>query len=38
MIWRRTSPLASQLLQISDIVRQSAESLRTRQGRLTPAE
>ncbi|MCB1431701.1 MAG: LysR family transcriptional regulator [Alphaproteobacteria bacterium] len=28
MIWRRTSPLADQLLQISDVVRQSAEALR----------
>lgn len=28
MIWRKTSPLASQLLQISEVVRQSAEALR----------
>jgi LysR family hydrogen peroxide-inducible transcriptional activator len=28
MIWRKTSPLAKQLLQISEVVRQSAESLR----------
>ena len=28
MIWRRTSPLAKQLTQISEIVRQSAEALR----------
>jgi LysR family hydrogen peroxide-inducible transcriptional activator len=27
MIWRKTSPLAKQLLQISDVVRQSAEAL-----------
>lgn len=36
MIWRKTSPLASQLLQISDLVIRSAESLRGQQGsRLT---
>jgi len=28
MIWRKTSPLAKQLLQISEIVRQSADALR----------
>ena len=28
MIWRRTSPLAKQLLQISDVVRQSADAMR----------
>ncbi|MBI1218006.1 MAG: LysR family transcriptional regulator [Rhodobacteraceae bacterium] len=28
MIWRKTSPLASQLLQISEVVRASAETLR----------
>jgi LysR family hydrogen peroxide-inducible transcriptional activator len=28
MIWRRTSPLSSQLRQISEIVRQSADALR----------
>lgn len=28
MIWRRTSPLRNQLLQISEVVRQSAEALR----------
>jgi LysR family hydrogen peroxide-inducible transcriptional activator len=28
MIWRKTSPLAKQLLQISEVVRQSAEALR----------
>lgn len=32
MIWRKTSPLASQLMQISDTVRASAEHLRTQQG------
>lgn len=30
MIWRRTSPLAKQLVQISDVVRDSARSLRER--------
>jgi LysR family hydrogen peroxide-inducible transcriptional activator len=34
MIWRRTSPLASQLLQISEVVRRSAAALRKQQ---TPA-
>lgn len=29
MIWRRTSPLTRQLLQVSDVVRRSAEALRT---------
>jgi LysR family transcriptional regulator, hydrogen peroxide-inducible genes activator len=28
MIWRRTSPLAKQLMQISEVVRQSADALR----------
>lgn len=32
MIWRRTSPLAQQLLQVSDVVRLSAETLRERHG------
>jgi len=31
MIWRRTNPLADQLLQVSEVVRQSAEKLRERQ-------
>src|SRR5712671_1827124 len=31
MIWRRTSPLASQLLQISEVVRRSAAALRKQQ-------
>lgn len=30
MIWRKTSPLAKQLLQISEVVRQSADTLRKR--------
>jgi LysR family hydrogen peroxide-inducible transcriptional activator len=34
MIWRKTSPLASQLLQISEVVRRSAAALRKQQ---TPA-
>jgi LysR family hydrogen peroxide-inducible transcriptional activator len=28
MIWRKTSPIAKQLLQISEVVRQSAEAMR----------
>lgn len=32
MIWRRTSPLVAQLLQISEVVRGSAEMLRKRHG------
>ena len=32
MIWRRTSPLAQQLLQVSEVVRLSAETLRERHG------
>jgi LysR family hydrogen peroxide-inducible transcriptional activator len=31
MIWRKTSPLAKQLLQMSEVVRQSAETLRKQQ-------
>jgi LysR family transcriptional regulator, hydrogen peroxide-inducible genes activator len=31
MIWRKTSPLAKQLLQISDVVRHSADALREQQ-------
>jgi len=31
MIWRRTSPLANQLLQISEVVRRSAAALREQQ-------
>ncbi|MFM9974720.1 MAG: hydrogen peroxide-inducible genes activator [Beijerinckiaceae bacterium] len=30
MIWRKTSPLSKQLLQIAEVVRQSADALRTR--------
>jgi LysR family transcriptional regulator, hydrogen peroxide-inducible genes activator len=32
MIWRKTSPLAKQLSQIAEVVRQSAERLREQQG------
>jgi LysR family transcriptional regulator, hydrogen peroxide-inducible genes activator len=32
MIWRATSPLARQFLQISEVIRQSAEMLREQQG------
>ncbi|MGL1080509.1 hypothetical protein ACSTLI_23455, partial [Vibrio parahaemolyticus] len=31
MIWRKTSPLANQLMQISEVVRRSAAALRQRQ-------
>jgi LysR family hydrogen peroxide-inducible transcriptional activator len=31
MIWRKTSPLAGQLLQLADLVRRSADALRERQ-------
>ena len=31
MVWRKTSPLAKQLLQIAEVVRQSADTLRTQQ-------
>jgi LysR family transcriptional regulator, hydrogen peroxide-inducible genes activator len=34
MIWRKTSPLAKQLLQISEVVRHSAEALREQQAAL----
>lgn len=34
MIWRRTSPLAKQLLEISEVVRRSAEALRARRPAL----
>ncbi|MBO6638975.1 MAG: LysR family transcriptional regulator [Roseitalea sp.] len=35
MIWRRTSPLANQLMQISHLVRRSAETLRVARGKLS---
>jgi LysR family hydrogen peroxide-inducible transcriptional activator len=37
MIWRKTSPLAKQLLQISEVVRHSADQLRERQ-KTKPSE
>lgn len=36
MIWRKTSPLAGQLLQLSEVVRRSAEALREQQSRIMP--
>jgi LysR family transcriptional regulator, hydrogen peroxide-inducible genes activator len=35
MIWRKTSPLAKQLLQISEVVRHSADLLREQQSRVS---
>ncbi|TIN67441.1 MAG: hydrogen peroxide-inducible genes activator, partial [Mesorhizobium sp.] len=32
MIWRKTSPIAKQLLLISEVVRQAAETLRAQHG------
>jgi hypothetical protein len=37
MIWRKTSPLADQFLQIADVVRKSAQTLRAQQDQ-TPSE
>jgi LysR family hydrogen peroxide-inducible transcriptional activator len=37
MIWRKTSPLAKQLLQISAVVRQSADMLRKQQNAVSPS-
>lgn len=37
MIWRKTSPLAKQLLQISEVVRQSADALRERHTPMSPS-
>ncbi|MGB8624459.1 MAG: LysR substrate-binding domain-containing protein [Paracoccaceae bacterium] len=37
MIWRRTSPLANQLLQISEVVRQSADEMREQHKASLPA-
>ena len=36
MIWRKTSPLAKQLLQISEVVRHSADLLREQQSQVSP--
>lgn len=38
MVWRKTSPLAGQLLRISEGVRRSAEALREQQSRVVPKE
>ncbi|WP_413988969.1 LysR substrate-binding domain-containing protein [Labrys okinawensis] len=37
MIWRKTSPLVAQLLQISEVVRDSADTLRKRHIRTMPS-
>src|ERR1700722_5248110 len=37
MIWRKTSPLAKQLLQISEVVRHSADLMREQQSRASPS-
>jgi LysR family hydrogen peroxide-inducible transcriptional activator len=37
MIWRKTNPLANQLLQISEVVRQSAEVLREQRDPMSPS-
>jgi LysR family transcriptional regulator, hydrogen peroxide-inducible genes activator len=37
MIWRKTSPLAKQLLQISEVVRHSADLLREQQSQVSPS-
>ena len=37
MIWRKTSPLAKQLLQISEVVRQSADALREQHDPVSPS-
>ncbi|MGD0634616.1 MAG: LysR substrate-binding domain-containing protein [Beijerinckiaceae bacterium] len=36
MIWRKTSPLTKQLLQISEVVRHSADMLREQQNQVSP--
>lgn len=36
MIWRKTSPLAKQLLQISEVVRESAEAVREQHKAISP--
>jgi len=35
MVWRKTSPLAKQLMQISDVVRRSTDALRDQHGTLS---
>jgi len=37
MVWRKTSPLAKQFLEISEVVRESAEALSVMHGRPRPA-
>jgi LysR family hydrogen peroxide-inducible transcriptional activator len=37
MIWRKTNPLARQLLQVAEVVRQAAEEMRTRQDQMAPS-
>jgi LysR family transcriptional regulator, hydrogen peroxide-inducible genes activator len=37
MIWRKTSPLVAQLLQISEVVRDSADTLRAQRAGMLPA-
>ncbi|TNJ42288.1 hydrogen peroxide-inducible genes activator [Phaeobacter sp. B1627] len=37
MVWRKTSPLAPQLMEIADVVRLSAEQLRTENQHLLPS-
>lgn len=37
MIWRKTSPLAKQLLQIAEVVRQSADALRAQHNQVSPS-
>jgi LysR family hydrogen peroxide-inducible transcriptional activator len=37
MVWRKTSPLARQLRQISEVVRLSADTLRKRRTRGSPS-
>lgn len=36
MVWRKTSPLARQLLQIADVVRDAGDALRARQDAIAP--
>jgi LysR family hydrogen peroxide-inducible transcriptional activator len=37
MIWRKTNPLAKQLLQISEVVRRSADALREQHDPVSPS-
>jgi len=38
MIWRKTSPLAKQFLQISEVVRQSADTMRAQYNPISPTQ